>query len=324
MNKNKTILVNTISLSRVAVIIPVFFLTNFNYLFIVTLWAGLSDFLDGFLARKWEVTTALGIKIDQYADKIASLLFLIYFLKNQQLSYVFVVLIVVREILVLLFRISNWSKPDSNFMGKAKTFFLYVLFIYLSSGQLIFQSSVDFKIVLILLSIGCSWVSFFFSISKFTPSLIYALGTMGLTATLVKKAPGTITSFLVFLLLFFGLNEIRLESKIVVLILLLILHFVYYNLFLKQINSLNDDPSIYTLDETLAIVMAWVLLVRLSMIDGVILFSLFRFFDILKPLGIRSIEKKSNWSAAIRNIADDMAAMFYTLIIFKMIKIYVG
>jgi phosphatidylglycerophosphatase A len=95
-------------------------------------------------------------------------------------------------------------------------------------------------------------------------------------------------------------------------------------LFLKQINSLNDDPSIYTLDETLAIVMAWVLLVRLSMIDGVILFSLFRFFDILKPLGIRSIEKKSNWSAAIRNIADDMAAMFYTLIIFKMIKIYVG
>jgi CDP-diacylglycerol--glycerol-3-phosphate 3-phosphatidyltransferase len=324
MNKNKIILVNSITLSRVVLVIPIFILVNLNYLFIVALWAGLSDFLDGFLARKWKVATALGTKLDQYADKTTSLLFLLFFLKNQQLSYVFVVLIVLREILVLLFRFLNWSNTHSNFMGKAKTFFLYVLFIYLSAGHLICQTSVDFKIVFILLSIGCSWLSFFFSISRITPSLIFAFGTMGLSATLVKKAPGTVTSLLVFLLLFFGLNGIELESKIVLLILLLILHFVYYDIFLKQVNSLNDDPSIYTLDETLAIVIAWLFLAPLSMIEAVILFSFYRFFDIIKPLGIGSIEKRSNWSAAIRNLADDILAMFYVLIIFKIIKIYVG
>ena len=106
MKKNYTILVNSITLSRVVVIIPIFFCTNLNYLITVTVWAGLSDFIDGFLARKWQVTTAFGVKLDQYVDKISSLYLLVFFLNSQQLSYVFVALMVLREILVLIFRTS--------------------------------------------------------------------------------------------------------------------------------------------------------------------------------------------------------------------------
>ncbi len=305
-------------------VIPIFFIANLHYLFVVTLWAGFSDFLDGFLARKWQVITAFGIKLDQYADKIASFLLLLFFLNNQQLSYLFVALIVLREILVLIFRTLNWSNAQSNFIGKAKTFFLYALFIFLSAQHLMPNFFIDVKMILILLAICCSWLSFFLSISKLTPPLIYGFGTTGLSATLVKKAPGTITSLVVFLLLFLGFNGIELEYKIGLFLLLFIIHFAYYNLFLKQVNSLNDDPGIYTLDETLAIVMAWLFIGNSSIIELVILFVLFRFFDIIKPLGIKTIEKQLSWSPSVRNLADDILAMAYALIIFQIFKIYVG
>lgn len=319
----KTIIVNSITLSRVVVVIPIFFFTNLNYLIIVTIWAGISDFADGFLARKWKVTTVLGAKLDQYVDKISSLFLLVLFLNNKQLSYDFVFLVVFREILVLIFRKLNWSCTHSNFIGKAKTFFLYTLFIFLSAKHLIPNILIDCKLILMLLVIGCSWFSFLFSLTKITSPLIYVFATTGLSATIIKNAAGTITSLVIFLLLFLGLNDVRLEYKISVFLFLLLIHFVYYNSFLKQVNSTSEDPSIYTLDETLAISMAWLYLGKLSIIEVVILFVMFRFFDILKPLGIQKIERNLKWSASIRNIADDILAMVYTLIIFQIFKIYV-
>jgi phosphatidylglycerophosphate synthase len=324
MKLSQTILVNSITLSRVVVVIPIFFFANLNYLVIVTVWAGLSDFADGFLARKWQVTTAFGAKLDQYVDKISSLFLLVFFLNCEQLSYAFVFLMVLREILVLIFRRLNWSNAQSNLLGKAKTFFLYALFIFLSAKHYMPIIYIDYKMVLMLLAISCSFLSLLFSSSKLTSPLIYAFATTGLSATIIKNAPGTITSLVVFLLLFLGLNGIGLEYKISVLVLLLLIHFAYYNSFLKQEKYLNDDPSIYTLDETLAIAMAWLYEREMSIIEVVILFVLFRFFDILKPLGIQKIERQLKWSAAIRNIADDILAMVYALIIFQMIKIYVG
>ena len=270
------------------------------------------------------MTTAFGVKLDQYVDKISSLYLLVFFLNSQQLSYVFVALMVLREILVLIFRRLNWSNAQSNILGKAKTFFLYALFIFLSAKHLMPIIYIDFKMILMLLAISCSWISLLFSSSKLTPPLIYIFATTGLSAILNKNAPGTITSLVVFLLLFIGLNGIGVEYKISVLLLLFLFHFAYYSSFLKQEKSLNDDPSIYTLDETLAIAMAWLYVGEISIIEVVILFVLFRFFDILKPLGIQKIERQLKWSAAIRNIADDILAMVYTLIIFQMIKIYVG
>lgn len=324
IKKFHTIIINSITLSRVVVVIPIYFFTNLNYLIIVTVFAGLSDFADGFLARKWQVTTVLGAKLDQYADKIASLLLLFFFFKTHQLSILFSSLILVREIFQHIFRRLNWSNKQSNFIGKAKTFFLYVLFIFLNFMHLTSFFFIDIKMTLMLLAVGCSWVSFILSISKLTPRLIYGFGTTGLSATIVKRAPGTITSLLVFFLLFIGLNWLGLEYKIALFVILLFIHFVYYNSFLKQMNSLNDDPNIYTLDETLAIAMAWMYLGDLTIIQLIILFILFRFFDILKPLGIHKIEKQSKWSAATKNMADDILAMVYSLIIFQMIKIYVG
>jgi phosphatidylglycerophosphate synthase/phosphatidylglycerophosphatase A len=324
MKKYHNIIVNSITLSRILVVIPILFFTNSNYLITITVWTGFSDFADGFLARKWQVTTPFGAKLDQYVDKISSLFLLIFFFNSKQISFFFVALIVLREILVLIFRRLNWSNAQTNFFGKAKTFYLYLLFIYLSAKHIVPSFFIDLKMILMLLVISCSWFSYLFSFSKLAPHLNYAFATTGLSAILIKNASGTTTSLLVFLLLFLGLNDIALEYKISVLLFLLLIHFTYYNSFLNQLKSLNDDPSIYTLDETLAIVMAWLFVGKISIIEVAILFLLFRFFDILKPLGIKKIERQVKLPPALRNLLDDVLAMIYTLIVFKFIQIYVG
>ena len=93
MKKNKTIIVNSITISRVLSIIPIFFIESINYVFFAALWVSLSDFIDGFLARKWDVATTFGAKLDQHSDKLASLSLLFYFFKQNQLSFSFVSLI---------------------------------------------------------------------------------------------------------------------------------------------------------------------------------------------------------------------------------------
>jgi CDP-diacylglycerol--glycerol-3-phosphate 3-phosphatidyltransferase len=323
LKKNKTIIVNSITISRVLSIIPIFFIESINYVFFAALWVSLSDFIDGFLARKWDVVTTFGAKLDQYADKLVSFSLLLFFLKLNQLSYSFVSIILCREVLVLIFRKLKWSNIQSNFIGKLKTFFLFTLFILLCSQQFIPQISIDLKKIVILLVLLSSLLSFILSISKFTNIIIYFLGTTGFTSLINKKAPGTISSFVVFLFFFVGCNGLKLEYKISVFLLLLAVHFTYYNSFLQQMNLPDDDPSIYTLDETLAIGLGWIVLGDLSLLNILIFFILFRFFDILKPLGIKSIEKFSNCSAATRNLADDILAMIYALIIFQIVKIYV-
>jgi len=225
---------------------------------------------------------------------------------------------------VLIFRSLNWSNVHSIFLGKAKSFFLYALFIFLSTHDIFPNFLIDFKIVLLILAVGCSWISFFLSFPKLIPALTYSFGTTFLSSRLIRKIPGTITSLWVFSLFFLGFNEIKLEYRICVFILLLLVHFSCFNSFLKLGNYKNDDPNVYTLDETLAIAMAWVLLGEMSIVRVVILFILFRFFDIFKPLGIRKIEKQVKWCASLRNLADDFLAMAYSLFIFRIIEIYVG
>lgn len=76
------------------------------------------------------------------------------------------------------------------------------------------------------------------------------------------------------------------------------------------------------MDETLAIGLAWLFLDQLNLLNLVLLFTLFRFFDIVNPLGIQSIEKQTSWSTALRNAGDDVLAMAYGGIVFKMVQLY--
>lgn len=81
----------------------------------------------------------------------------------------------------------------------------------------------------------------------------------------------------------------------------------------------GGDPSKFVLDEMagMAITLApavWVTLYRpeLTLYWTIGAFAIFRFFDILKPLGIKAVEKLEGLKGVM---ADDLLAAFYTIII---------
>ncbi|MDD4832464.1 MAG: CDP-diacylglycerol--glycerol-3-phosphate 3-phosphatidyltransferase [Clostridia bacterium] len=127
---------NKISIVRI-VLIPVMtvvYLLNFNY---AALWAtnifiiaALTDFLDGYIARKYNMVTDLGKLLDPIADKLLVLfaLFLIAYdcpLSPSWICAVFGAIIIARELLISIVRQIAASKNviiHANIYGKAKTF----------------------------------------------------------------------------------------------------------------------------------------------------------------------------------------------------------
>ena len=62
---------NYISISRIIMVIALLIPKTFSETFyIIYIYCGLSDILDGFLARKYKITSEFGAKIDSLADMI--------------------------------------------------------------------------------------------------------------------------------------------------------------------------------------------------------------------------------------------------------------
>ena len=131
--------------------------------------------------------------------------------------------------------------------------------------------------------------------------------------------PGTISSLAAFLILYY-FSATAIEIKLVVTLLFILAHFFVYPLF-EQLYQ-KEDVSYYTIDETIAVLLFWML-----PIQGILLWSLgfvlFRFFDILKPLGIKKIETTVKLTKSMRIVADDVLAMLYTLLITYVVKEFI-
>mgnify|MGYP001494229151 CR=1 FL=1 len=153
---------NFLSVFRMTAFLPViilfsseYYLTSF-FLFTVASW---SDFLDGFLARKYNLTSRLGSLLDLLADKVlvsSILIFFVFFTSNFYLM-ILTLIIILREIMISSLRlflvssgleISNIT-PDK--YGKLKTFLqmlsLSLLLIYPLFGNLFFISILIFLLI---------------------------------------------------------------------------------------------------------------------------------------------------------------------------------
>ena len=163
---------NLLSIFRMTAFLPVIIFFSFEYyltsffLFSAAAW---SDFLDGFLARKYNLTSNLGSLLDLVADKIlvsSILVFLVFYSANLYLM-VFAILIILREISISslrLFLVSNGAKvsditPDK--YGKLKTFLqmlsISLFLIYPLFGTLFF----NVNLFILFISIVFSFLSFF-------------------------------------------------------------------------------------------------------------------------------------------------------------------
>ena len=137
-------LASYISCLRIVLIVPIIYLLDlgfwssvdnegttsfYNYLaFVLFVVAGLTDYLDGYIARKTDSETQLGAMLDLIADKLlVSLVMLwIVFLTTDPLIAIPALIIVSRELVISMLRqyvIEKKVKKDLSvsFVGKSKT-----------------------------------------------------------------------------------------------------------------------------------------------------------------------------------------------------------
>ena len=135
--------VNTLTLSRIflAAIIFLLLMSPDGYLFALVLFflAGITDYLDGYFARKYSVVSQFGEILDPIADKVL-ILFILFGLAVNLSSYLIGFLgaiIITREIWVGALRDLNARKGKSDltkvtFLAKIKTTIqLFTIAIYL-------------------------------------------------------------------------------------------------------------------------------------------------------------------------------------------------
>jgi CDP-diacylglycerol--glycerol-3-phosphate 3-phosphatidyltransferase len=143
---------NYITISRILLIFPVLVLaspeqSNTNWLaLILFVIAGITDHLDGYVARKSGSTSNLGALLDLLADKLLIIVTLFYFISyaSNILLIIPSLLIIIREIIISSFRQYLAEKEGENplkvsFIAKSKTtlqiFALSFLIISPNFGQ---------------------------------------------------------------------------------------------------------------------------------------------------------------------------------------------
>ncbi len=106
--------------------------------FTILIFAALSDFLDGFLARKWKVQSTLGKILDPTADKAALLSYMFAFYLSDgavKPSEIIFAIYLFKELVIFagipLMVVFKWV-PEPNLWGKGATYslFLYLLALY--------------------------------------------------------------------------------------------------------------------------------------------------------------------------------------------------
>ena len=154
---------NILSSLRIFLAIPILYLLKIDFIIsaaILFLFSSLTDYFDGYLARKYLSESDLGAFLDLIADKIlvTSLLIWLVFLLNNQFFTIITILIILRELIITSFRyylVLNNNDHDlikANIFGKIITAFQF-LSIFLIILSPLFDDFY-FSFVLILLSVS--------------------------------------------------------------------------------------------------------------------------------------------------------------------------
>jgi len=109
---------------------PIFNFGIFSLIFI-------TDFLDGYIARKQNTVTDLGKFLDPLADKILVISILLLFVEKQLIPFYLVAIILFREFAVQGLRLIAASKQtiiQADIFGKAKTVWQYITLSWMILG----------------------------------------------------------------------------------------------------------------------------------------------------------------------------------------------
>jgi len=129
---------NILTLCRFA-LIPIYIIV-FSYGFIISaffilLLAGLTDVLDGYIARKTKQVTQLGSMLDPLADKLMMMVAVLSLVLIQYIPWEAAIAMFIRELSMIVsstvFYLRGKKPVPANFMGKMTTvlYFLAIFFI---------------------------------------------------------------------------------------------------------------------------------------------------------------------------------------------------
>ena len=130
---------NILTLSRIMAV-PIWILAfYFNYYYfciLIIIYCAISDYLDGWFARKIKHTSIIGESLDPIADKIFLAVVLISYVSDNRANFIFVALIIIREIVVSSLReiLSKYNKSEKLkvfYLAKIKTCFQFLTILIL-------------------------------------------------------------------------------------------------------------------------------------------------------------------------------------------------
>lgn len=168
---------NFLSVSRIFLIIPIIiFFENelFLYSLITFIAASLTDFLDGYFARRKGLTSDLGAFLDLLADKIFVSIILIWMTFSFDNFVIFIssIFIVSREIsisylrLFIISRSKDTIKVESDLLGKYKTTIQMIGMGFILISPMTFDLVFKISLAILLFSSLLSWYSFFRYLNK--------------------------------------------------------------------------------------------------------------------------------------------------------------
>ena len=154
---------NILSILRIVLIPLVAWLILFDfflYALITTIFIAISDFLDGFIARKFNVQSEIGSYLDSIADK-AFIISAYMLIGTQQLLPIFVIIIVIsRDIIImgafcLSFAMNQKLDINPLRISKVNTFMQFILIILVLAENIIefnftYKYLIDFVMYMVI------------------------------------------------------------------------------------------------------------------------------------------------------------------------------
>ena len=127
-------IINGLTISRMIIGLPIIIsLRNGNndvFIFLILI-AGLTDFLDGYFARKYDHKSVFGAKLDPLADKILLIGPMIWLVHENLVPLWSIWLILSRELLITSWRSNKDSGGPASIQGKYKTALQFISIILL-------------------------------------------------------------------------------------------------------------------------------------------------------------------------------------------------
>lgn len=164
---------NLITIFRI-ILIPIFLLTFHSnienrllYSGLIFLTAGISDILDGYIARRYKLTSKIGTILDPFADKMMSFAILISFTIKNILPTSIILILIIKELVMILGGGLLYFYYDKQTVPADKTGKMATLSFYAAILSIFLNLASQISSVLLVITVVLNILAFINYLKKF-------------------------------------------------------------------------------------------------------------------------------------------------------------